>query len=149
MNEEVAQQAGGVPRYARSSTRRAPRNGYRPRSLKNRFGELSLQKRQLREIPFETTVFARYSRAGKIFLKNILVEYPVHDSVQIPDSTHPRSPGSISRRRILPLGVPPCQTASTSQIGLFLPKGARFGRFIRPRKFRCTENPGNSEKTVQ
>lgn len=33
MNEEVAQQAG-VPRYARSSTRRAHRNGYRQRSLK-------------------------------------------------------------------------------------------------------------------
>ena len=33
MNEEVAQQAG-VPRYARSSTRKAHRNGYRQRSLK-------------------------------------------------------------------------------------------------------------------
>ncbi len=56
MNEEVAQQAG-VSRYARSSARRAHRNGYRQRSLKTRFGELSLQKPQLREIPFETKEF--------------------------------------------------------------------------------------------
>ena len=45
MNEEVVQQAG-VPHYARSSTRRAHRNGYRQRSLKTRFGDLSLQKPQ-------------------------------------------------------------------------------------------------------
>ncbi len=38
MNEEVAQQVG-VPRHARSSSRRAHRNGYRSRSLKTRFGE--------------------------------------------------------------------------------------------------------------
>ena len=50
MNEEVAQQAG-VLRYARSSSRRAHRNGYRSRSLKTWFGELSLLKPQLREIP--------------------------------------------------------------------------------------------------
>jgi len=61
MNEEVAQQVG-VPRYTRSSARRAHRNGYRQRSLKTRFGELRLLKLQLREIPFETKVFDRYSR---------------------------------------------------------------------------------------
>jgi len=44
MNEEVAQQAG-VPRHARSSSRRAHRNGYRSRSLKTRFGDLSLRNR--------------------------------------------------------------------------------------------------------
>ena len=72
MKEEVAQQAG-VPRYARSSTRRAHRNGYRQRSLKTRFGELSLQKPQLREIPFETKVFERYSRTEKA-LVNVIIE---------------------------------------------------------------------------
>jgi len=41
MNEEVAQQAG-VPRHARSSSRRTYRNGYRSRYLKTRYGELSL-----------------------------------------------------------------------------------------------------------
>lgn len=74
MNEEVAKQAG-VPRYARSSSRRAHRNGYRPRSLKTRFGELSLQKPQLREIPFETKVFERYSRTEKALVNAIIESY--------------------------------------------------------------------------
>jgi transposase-like protein len=74
MNEEVAQQAG-VPRYARSSARRAHRNGYRQRSLKTRFGELSLLKPQLREIPFETKVFDRYSRTEKALVNAIIESY--------------------------------------------------------------------------
>lgn len=74
MNEEVAQQAG-VPRYARSSSRRAHRNGYRPRSLKTRFGDLNLQKPQLREIPFETKVFDRYSRTEKALVNAIIESY--------------------------------------------------------------------------
>ena len=74
MNEEVAQQAG-VPRHARSSSRRAHRNGYRSRSLKTRFGELSLQKPQLREIPFETKVFERYSRTEKALVNTIIESY--------------------------------------------------------------------------
>jgi len=74
MNEEVAQQAG-VPRYARSSTRRAHRNGHRQRSLKTRFGELSLQKPQLREILFETKVFERYSRTEKALVNAIIESY--------------------------------------------------------------------------
>ena len=63
MKEEVAQQAG-VPRYARSSTRRAHRNGHRQRSLKTRYGEITLLKPQLREFPFETKIFDRYSRTA-------------------------------------------------------------------------------------
>jgi len=74
MTEEVAQQAG-VPRYARSSIRRAHRNGYRPRSLKTRFGELSFRKPQLREIPFETKVFERYSRTEKALVNAIIESY--------------------------------------------------------------------------
>ena len=74
MNEEVAQQAG-VPRYARSSSRRAHRNGYRQRSLKTRFGELSLLKPQLREVPFETKVFNRYSRTEKALVNAIIESY--------------------------------------------------------------------------
>jgi transposase-like protein len=74
MNEEVAQQAG-VPRHARSSSRRAHRNGYRSRSLKTRFGELSLQKPQLRELPFETKVFERYSRTEKALVNAIIESY--------------------------------------------------------------------------
>ena len=74
MNEEVAQQAG-VPRHARSSSRRAYRNGYRSRSLKTRFGDISLQKPQLREIPFETNVFERYSRTEKALVNAIIESY--------------------------------------------------------------------------
>ena len=72
MNEAVSQQAG-VPRDARSNSRRAHRNGYRTRSLKTRFGELSLQNPQLREMPFETKVFERYSRTEKA-LVNVIIE---------------------------------------------------------------------------
>lgn len=74
MNEEVAQQAG-VPRHARSSSRRAYRNGYRSRSLKTRFGDLILQKPQLREIPFETKIFERYSRTEKALVNAIIESY--------------------------------------------------------------------------
>jgi len=74
MNEEVAQQAG-VPRHARSSSRRAHRNGYRSRSLKTRFGDLTLQKPQLRELPFETKVFERYSRTEKAIVNAIIESY--------------------------------------------------------------------------
>jgi len=74
MNEEVAQQTG-VPRYARSSARRAHRNGYRQRSLKTRYGELNLQKPQLREIPFKTKVFVRYSRTKKALINAIVESY--------------------------------------------------------------------------
>lgn len=74
MNEEVAQQAG-VPKHSRSSSRRAHRNGYRSRSLKTRFGELNLQKPQLREIPFKTQVFERYSRAEKALVNAIIESY--------------------------------------------------------------------------
>ena len=74
MNEEVAQQAG-VPKHARSSSRRAHRNGYRSRSLKTRFGDLILQKPQLREIPFETKVFERYSRTEKALVNAIIESY--------------------------------------------------------------------------
>jgi len=44
MNEEMAQQAK-VLRHARSSSRRAQRNGYRSRSLKTRFGDLNFAQR--------------------------------------------------------------------------------------------------------
>jgi transposase-like protein len=74
MNEEVAQQAG-VPRHARSSSRRAHRNRYRQRTLKTRFGELNLQKPQLREIPFETKVFERYFPTGKALMNAIIESY--------------------------------------------------------------------------
>jgi putative transposase len=74
MKEEVAQHAG-VPRYARSSTRRAHRKGYRQRSLKTRYGEVALLKPQLREFPFETKIFERYSRTEKALVNAIIESY--------------------------------------------------------------------------
>jgi transposase-like protein len=74
MQEEVAQQAG-VPRYARSSTRRVYRNGYRQRSLKTRYGEVTLLKPQLIEFPFETKIFERYSRTEKALVNPIVESY--------------------------------------------------------------------------
>lgn len=71
MNKEVAQQAG-VLRYARSSKRRAHRNGYRHRSLKTRYGEVRLLKPQLREFSFETKIFDRYSRTEKALVNAII-----------------------------------------------------------------------------
>jgi len=71
MNEEVSQQAG-VPKHARSSSRRAHRKGYRSRSLKTRFGDFILQKPQLREISFEIKVFEWYSRTEKALMNAII-----------------------------------------------------------------------------
>jgi transposase-like protein len=74
MKEELSQQAGAL-RYARTSARRAHRNGYRQRSLKTRFGELSLLKPQLREVPFETKVFEKYARTEKALVNAIIESY--------------------------------------------------------------------------
>ena len=74
MKEEVAQQAG-VPRHARSSSRRAYRNGHRQRSLRTRYGEITLLKPQLREFPFETKIFDRYSRTEKALVNAIIESY--------------------------------------------------------------------------
>jgi len=74
MKKEVAQQAG-VPRSVRSNTRRAHRNGYRPQSLKTRYGEVTLLKPQLREFPFETKIFDQYSRTEKALVNAIIESY--------------------------------------------------------------------------
>jgi len=57
---EALQQAGAA-QYERTDVRKAYRNGYKDRSLKTRYGELTLRKPQFREFPFETQVFDRYS----------------------------------------------------------------------------------------
>ena len=49
------------------------RNGYKPRTLKTKNGELVLNKPQFRYHPFETKVFERYSRVDKA-LGNIIRE---------------------------------------------------------------------------
>lgn len=74
MQEEADQQAGAGS-YHRAPSRKAYRNGNRKRSLKTRHGELLLNKPQLREIPFRTKVFERYSRTEKALENAILESY--------------------------------------------------------------------------
>jgi len=72
MKEEVNTQTGANP-YERNSSRKAHRNGYRQRTLKTRYGNIELNKPQIREFPFETQVFDRYSRVEKA-MRNAIVE---------------------------------------------------------------------------
>jgi hypothetical protein len=70
-----------------------------------------------------------FSRAGKFFRKIFWPGTLTTNPFRIPDPALPISPDSTSRRRKLPVGVPPRQIPSTSQIGLFLPNGAIIWRF--------------------
>jgi transposase-like protein len=74
MQEEAERQAG-AGRYRRTSSRKAYRNGQRKRTLKTRHGELTLDKPQLRDTPFQTKVFERYSRTEKALENAILESY--------------------------------------------------------------------------
>jgi len=74
MKEEADQQTG-AGRYRRTSSRKAYQNGHRKRTLKTRHGELILNKPQLRDIPFQTKVFERYSRTKKALENAILESY--------------------------------------------------------------------------
>ena len=60
-----AEQQSGAGRYQRTDMRTATRNGYKPRELKTRFGDISLLKPEFREKPFTTVIFDRYSRVEK------------------------------------------------------------------------------------
>ena len=61
MQQEALNQIQALP-YERTGQRKARRNGTRKRSLKTIHGGIILDKPQLREIPFKTQVFERYSR---------------------------------------------------------------------------------------
>ena len=74
MQEEADKQTG-AGRYRRTSSRKAYRNGLRKRSLNTRHGELTLNKPQLRDTPFQTKVFERYSRTEKALENAILESY--------------------------------------------------------------------------
>jgi putative transposase len=65
MEEEALLQAG-AQRYERTDSRKATRNGYKPRTLLTKYGELELLKPQFREFAFETQVFDKYSRVKKV-----------------------------------------------------------------------------------
>ena len=71
---EAYLQSGALP-YERSPQRKAHRNGTRSRTLKTRVGELTLDKPQFREFPFESSVFERYCRVEQALLMTIAESY--------------------------------------------------------------------------
>ena len=71
--EYEAKEQAGADYYERTKGRKAHRNGTRERGLKTRLGKLILNKPQLREVPFVTKVFDRFSRTEKA-LKCAIVE---------------------------------------------------------------------------
>lgn len=73
--EEEALLQSGAKRYERTDSRKASRNGYKPRTLRTKHGELELLKPQFREFPFETQVFEKYSRVEKAILAAVSESY--------------------------------------------------------------------------
>ncbi|WP_128859930.1 IS256 family transposase [Methanocella paludicola] len=74
MEAEACEQAGARP-YERTDGRMAYRNGSKNRDLVTRYGRVELKKPQLRGVPFETSVFARYSRAEQAIVNTICESY--------------------------------------------------------------------------
>jgi len=74
MEEEARVQLSSMP-YERTEERKGHRNGTRTRKLKTVDGALELKKPQIREFPFETKVFERYSRVEKALDSVILESY--------------------------------------------------------------------------
>ncbi len=72
MDEEALQQIEAES-YERSEDRKGYRNGSRKRMLKTTDGELVLNKPQIREFPFKTRVFEKYSRVEKA-LESLIIE---------------------------------------------------------------------------
>lgn len=74
MQYEAEQQAG-AGRYQRTETRKATRNGSKPRILRTKLGELTLEKPEFREKSFETVIFEKYSRVEQALINVILESY--------------------------------------------------------------------------
>jgi transposase-like protein len=68
MEEELAVHLG-AERHERTEERRGHRNGYKPRSLKTRIGELDLQVPQVRGVePYSPMLFAKWERSERALL---------------------------------------------------------------------------------
>lgn len=70
MNAEVAAHLG-ADRHERSAERTGHRNGYKPRGLKTRVGDLELQVPQVRDCdrgPYHPSLFARWERSERALL---------------------------------------------------------------------------------
>lgn len=67
--EDEVQQHVGAARHERTSSRQGSRNGFKPRKLKTRVGELELSVPQVRGMePYHPSVFARYQRSERALL---------------------------------------------------------------------------------
>ena len=65
MEEEIARHLG-AERHERSASRTGHRNGYKPRRLKTRLGELTLQVPQARGVePYSPLLFAKWQRSER------------------------------------------------------------------------------------
>lgn len=68
MEEELARHLG-AERHERTQDRRGHRNGYKPRSLKTRVGELELRVPQARGVePYSPMLFAKWERSERALL---------------------------------------------------------------------------------
>jgi putative transposase len=65
----------GADAYERNGTRRGWRNGFKPRILKTRVGELELMVPKDRDGEFQTELFERYQRSEKAFVAALLQMY--------------------------------------------------------------------------
>ena len=65
----------GAESYQRNEVRRGWRNGFKPRTLKTRVGELELMVPKDREGQFQTELFERYQRSEKAFVLALLQMY--------------------------------------------------------------------------
>ena len=65
----------GAETYERNGERRGWRNGYKPRTLKTRVGELELMVPKDRDGEFQTELFERYQRSEKAFVLALMQMY--------------------------------------------------------------------------
>ena len=65
----------GADSYQRNDARRGWRNGFKPRTLKTRVGELELMVPKDRDGQFQTELFERYQRSEKAFVAALLQMY--------------------------------------------------------------------------
>jgi transposase-like protein len=65
----------GAESYQRNDARRGWRNGFKPRTLKTRAGELELMVPKDRDGQFQTELFERYQRSEKAFVLALLQMY--------------------------------------------------------------------------
>lgn len=74
LEHEVAALLAAAP-HERTEERQGYRNGYKPRRLKTRVGELELRMPQVREGRFQTGLFERYQRSEKAFMLALMEMY--------------------------------------------------------------------------